>query len=257
MKTVDAAVDDLLSVALAAHRGLDHWRRFGSVSANLVTAGQLWDIKGIGQEDTRRHIQVSLRTEWLSLAPFGDPSWRMVFTPSRVAIRARDGRLVAERMDPRSSFAGHELNTPWDPLHRAYWNGYTLWTYLTTPFLLAEPGFEISVIPPWHESDEVWSGLRARFPSRIASHSAEQDFYFGEDHLLRRHDYRVDVAGGFAAAHYVSDYVESSGLKFPTKRRAYMRDERLQPIRERLMIAIDFDHLELDRADVYETVREA
>ena len=148
MKTVDAAVDDLLSVALAAHGGLDHWRRFGSVSANLVTAGQLWDIKGIGQEDTRRHIQVSLRTEWLSLAPFGDPSWRMVFTPSRVAIRARDGRLVAERMDPRSSFAGHELNTPWDPQHCAYWNGYTLWTYLTTPFLLAEPGFEISVIPP-------------------------------------------------------------------------------------------------------------
>jgi len=36
-----------------------------------------------------------------------------------------------------------------------------------------------------------------------------------------------------------------------------MRDERLQPIRERLMIAIDFDHLELDRADVYETVLEA
>src|SRR5215831_6414407 len=111
MKTVDAAVDDLLSVALAAHGGIDHWRRFGSVSANLVTAGQLWDIKGIGQEDTRRHIQVSLRTEWLSLAPFGDPSWRMVFTPSRVAIR-EVGRLRHEVVPGAAGIIGERGAAP-------------------------------------------------------------------------------------------------------------------------------------------------
>jgi hypothetical protein len=36
-----------------------------------------------------------------------------------------------------------------------------------------------------------------------------------------------------------------------------MRDERLQPIRERLLIAIDFDHLELDHSDVHETMQGA
>jgi hypothetical protein len=30
-----------------------------------------------------------------------------------------------------------------------------------------------------------------------------QNFYFGDDNLLRRHDYDVDVAGGFGAAQYV------------------------------------------------------
>lgn len=34
------------------------------------------------------------------------------------------------------TMAGHQMNTPWDPLHRAYFNGEAMWTYLTTPFLL-------------------------------------------------------------------------------------------------------------------------
>jgi hypothetical protein len=83
-------------------------------------------------------------------------------------------------------------------------------TYLTTPFLLAMPGFEVSEVDPWREGDERWRVLRARFPDEgderwrvlrarfpdsIASHSPVQHFYFGEDFLLRRHDYDVDVAG--------------------------------------------------------------
>ncbi len=43
------------------------------------------------------------------------------------------------------------------------------------------------------------------FPGRVASHSQLQEFYFDSDFLLRRHDYRVDVAGGFAAIQYVYD----------------------------------------------------
>jgi hypothetical protein len=243
MKSEHMDVDDLLSEVWEAHGGLGRWRSFATVGADLVTGGQLWDVKGVGQDDKRRYVQVALQAQWMSLAPFGDPSWRMVFTPSRVAIERQDGGVVAERLDPRSSFAGHELDTPWDPLHRAYFNGYALWTYLTTPFLLAGEGFESVQIAPWRDGDRLWRGVRVKFPSHIESHSPEQDFYFGEDFLLRRHDYRVDVAGGFPAAHYVSDYVEADGLLMPTKRRAYMRDERLQPIRERLMIAIDFDHV--------------
>jgi hypothetical protein len=46
-----------------------------------------------------------------------------------------------------------------------------------------------TVSTPW------WRGLRARFPDRIASHSKAQDFYFGEDFLLRRHDYNLEIAG--------------------------------------------------------------
>lgn len=61
-----------------------------------------------------------------------------MFTPQRISIEKLDGRVVAERRAPKDSFAGHQMNTPWDELHRAYFNGEALWTYLTTPFLLAE-----------------------------------------------------------------------------------------------------------------------
>ena len=83
------------------------------------------------------------------------------------------------------------------------------------------------------------------FPAEIASHSRNQDVYFGSDFLLRRHDYQVEASGGFAAAQYVSENVIVQGIVFPTKRRAYMRDENLLPIHDKLMVAIDISNLRL------------
>ena len=53
--------------------------------------------------------------------------------------------------------------------------------------------------------------------------------------MLRRHDYSVNIAGGFGAAQLTSDYVEANGIRLPTKRRAYTRG----PILEMLMVSID------------------
>src|SRR5262245_66624958 len=131
-------------------------------------------------------VTASLHEEFASVRPFGQPNWRTSFRPDRVAIETTDGDVVKERSEPRKSFSGHTMNTPWDPLHRAYFNGYALWTYLTTPFFMAMPGFEIREIDPIIEGEEAWHGLRARFPSQYASHSEQQDFYFGSDFLLRR-----------------------------------------------------------------------
>src|SRR5262249_17884113 len=101
------------------------------------------------------------------------------------------------------------------------------WTYLTTPFFFAMDGFSAEEIKPWQEQNELWRGLRVTFPPDIASHSKKQDFYFGPDFLLRRHDYHVNASGGFAAAQYVSAAVTVEGITLPTKRRAYMRGEDL------------------------------
>jgi hypothetical protein len=120
-----------------------------------------------------------------------------------------------------------------------------MWTYLTTPFFMAMPGFKVSEIAPWQEGSQRWSGLRVEFPAQIASHSRFQDFYFGDDFLLRRHDYHVEVAGGFAAAQYIGEYVDVQGLRFPTRRRAYLRGEDRQPLRERLMVSIDLSEFRL------------
>ena len=117
-------------------------------------------------------------------------------------------------------FAGHQMNTWWDPLHRAYFNGEALWTYLTTPFLLAMEGVRVEETESWQEGEETWRVLRAYFPGSIGTHSLVQDFFFGEDLTLRRHDYSVNIAGGFAAAQLTSDYAVANGILLPTKRRA-------------------------------------
>jgi hypothetical protein len=238
-------LDDLLAQVINAHGGLARWNNFDSVTTTLLTGGGLWALKGLVQDANPREMTVALHAETASVAPFGQPDWRTAFEPDRVAIETTSGETVRERVDPRASFAGHTMNTPWDPLHRAYFNGYAMWTYLTTPFFMAMPGFEVAELPPWQEGGERWRGLRVRFPDHIASHSKEQDFYFGDDLLLRRHDYHVDVAGGFPAAQYVHDIVDVQGLRFPTKRRAYLRGPDLQPVLDLLLVSIDLSNFRL------------
>jgi hypothetical protein len=175
--------------------------------------------------------------------PYGAPDQRTLFTPDRIAIEKLNGTVVAERKAPRDSFAGHQMQTPWDSLQRAYFNGEAVWTYLTTPFLLAMDGVQVEETQEWHEGGETWHVLRAYFPGSIETHSLVQDFFFGEDDLLRRHDYSVNIAGGFPAAQLTSEYVMAGGIRLPTKRRAYTRGPDRRPITDMLMVSIDFSEV--------------
>jgi hypothetical protein len=236
----------LLDEVLLAHGGLDNWRQFSRAQATIVTGGQLWAIKGQPQDPLPRRMSVALDHEWASVRPFGADDQKSDFTPHRVAIEKLDGRVVSERHDPRASFDGHEFATPWDPLQRAYFNGYAMWTYLTTPFLLALEGVSVREIAPVVDDGQTWVGLQATFPADIATHSTIQEFYFGDDRLLRRHDYRVEVAGAFPAVQYTYDIVEADGIKLPSRRRAYRADDQGNAIDDQLMVAIDFSDISFE-----------
>jgi hypothetical protein len=184
--------------------GSNRWSKFETVEASIVTGGQLF---GMPQDSTPRRMLVATTREWASVTPYGADDQRTDFTATRIAIEKIDGTVVKERLRPSEHAEGRAVDAPWDALDRAYFNGYALWTYLTTPFHFAMPGFDVEEIAPWHERDESWRGLRVTYPPVIASHSRQQDFYFGSDFLLRRHDYHVEASGGFAAAQYVFDPV--------------------------------------------------
>jgi hypothetical protein len=169
-----------------------------------------------------------------------------MFTPERIAIEKLDGTVVSERHAPRDSFAGHQMSTPWDALHRAYFNGEALWTYFTTPFLLAMDGVHVEEVEPWQEGAESWHVLRAQFPGSIETHSLIQDFFFDTDLKLRRHDYSVNIAGGFPAAQLTSDYIVADGIYLPSKRRAYTRGPDRRPITEMLMVSIDISEVRFE-----------
>jgi len=240
-------MNQLLANVLDAHGGLSRWNNYQKVEASIVTGGAFFALKGMLQDATPRRMSVWLHEERSSVLPFGAPDQRTMFTPERIAIEKLDGTVVAERHAPKDSFAGHQMSTPWDPLHRAYFNGEAVWTYLTTPFVLAMDGVQVEETEPWREGAETWRVLRAYFPSSIETHSLLQDFFFGEnDFMLRRHDYNVNIAGGFPEAQLTSNYGTANGIHFPTRRRAYTRGPDRRPIEEMLMVSIDFSDVQFE-----------
>jgi hypothetical protein len=106
-------------------------------------------------------ITVDLRGEKASPWPFGPSDRRSRFEPHRVALEDANGNVIEELAQPRSSFKGHTLETPWSDLQLAYFAGTALWTYLNTPFLLARPGVESEELEPWQEVGETWLFQRA------------------------------------------------------------------------------------------------
>jgi hypothetical protein len=235
-------MNELLRRALAAHGGLDRFDRFQHVTAVVAIGGALWSLKG-RPERSSVHVTVDLHQERAVFAPFGPPNHHAVFTPQRLTVETTEGAVVQERIDPRDHFAGHTRETPWDDLDQLYFSGYAMWTYLTAPFCLSWPGFAVTEIEPWQEENESWRRLSVTFPPQIASHSMQQTFYFDAEGVLRRHDYEVEVAGNFPAAHYLFEYESVSGFLVATQRRVFPRQPDNRPARNVVTIAIDLEHV--------------
>ena len=147
-------MNDLLSQIIRHHGGMERRQGYEKVEATIVSGGGLFSLKGLPQDATPRRMTAWLHEERSSVTPFGAPDQRTMFTPDRVAIEKLDGTVVIERLAPADSFAEHRMETPWDPLRRAYFNGEALWTYLTTPFLLAMDGVEVDEMETWNEGAE-------------------------------------------------------------------------------------------------------
>jgi hypothetical protein len=235
-------MNDLLETVIEAHGGLERWNQLNSVSARLMQGGGLWALKGQAGVLDDVVVTASLHEEKASHRPFGAADRHSSFTPERVAIETGDGTVVEALDQPRVSFAGHAFETPWSTLQLAYFVGYAMWTYLTQPFTFAMPGFQTSELEPWDEAGQHWRRLRVIWPSYLATHSTEQTLYF-DDGLLARHDYDVEVSGGTNAAHYVSDYVDVSGIRVPTKHRIFPRTPDGHSVAEPLVVSIDLSEI--------------
>src|SRR5260370_5103623 len=213
MKSTSKAVEqDLAQFAIEAHGGLERWKRFTTLSVHGINGGVLWGAKGKAGVLDDVTITVDLQTEKVSHWPFGSPDRRSRFEPQRVALENAKGEVVEELLQPRSSFKGHTLETPWSDLQLAYFAGCAMWTYLNTPFLLVKPGVESESLEPCRDSGETWRRLKVRFPTEIATHSAEQTFDFDRQGLLQNHHHSLAITHSTHAAHYVSDLKEFSGI---------------------------------------------
>ncbi|MGW2933110.1 hypothetical protein ACWDA7_14870 [Streptomyces sp. NPDC001156] len=220
-------MNDLLDHVLAAHGGRDRWSQIDLIQADVTLHGPFWAVRGFSEKPFRERLTLDSRRELIRFSPWADPEHDVLLRAEddRVELRAAaDDTVLESRSGIRSTYAGYDLTSPWESLQVGYFIGYAMWNYLTTPFLFTYPGVASREVEPWTENGEVWRRLHVRFPQSLATHCAEQTFYFGDDGLLRRLDYNVDVNVGVAVAHYVGAYEEFSGIQVPTRRRVHRRN---------------------------------
>lgn len=230
---------DLLTTAIEAHGGMARYHRYTSATVHFRLGGSLWRLKGREGILSHAGVRLDLHRQHASHYPFTAPHLRTSLTAERVAVETVGGDVKAERFDPRASFPS--VHAPWDDLHVAYFAGYAMWTYLTSPFTFASPGFTTVELPPATGEAEAWRRLQVTFPDHIATHCREQVFHFDADGLLRRHDYTPEVINAGPAAHYPSEYREFDGIMVPTRRRVFRRGEDGTVSRDTALVTIDIE----------------
>ncbi len=216
---------ELLEQAIAAHGGLELWTSAEEVGVRVSSGGLAFASKLQGHAVRDVWARISTREQHVSLSPFPRPGRRGILLPDgTVRIETDGGETLEVRERAREAFAGFRHKLWWDRLDILYFATYALWTYISTPFVLASPGYEVRELDPWVESDERFRRLAVTFPEHIHTHSREQVFYLDATGLIRRHDYTAEPLGGRArAAHYCFDHQSFDGLVVPTLRRVYPR----------------------------------
>jgi hypothetical protein len=235
---------DLLNMAVEAHGGLDRWSAVKTIDVELSITGAIWHVKG--RPDVLRDIAMRVEAgRERVVTTFADKDVRTTFEPDRVLIEQKDGTLIENRDNPERSFTDQPAEAPWDDVQVAYFSGEALWTYLNTPFLYTQPGFETEEIAPIEADGEKWRRLKVTFPDRVKSHTREQISCFGPDGLLRRHDYTVDILGGATGLNFALDYMNVDGIMIPRQRRVYAYEGDYQIVKDPVLVAIDMTKVTL------------
>lgn len=235
-------MSNLLSELIEAHGGQSRWSEIKNVETAASIRGGLWTRKGWPDALIDTHVSIETERQVTTYAPFVEKGQSSYFSPERVAILS-GGRTVQERSNPRESFVGHSVPTPWDLLHLAYFSGYAIWNYLVAPFMFAYPGISTEEIDPWNDGSVSYRRLKVTFPDSFATHCPVQTFYVGQDGLLARMDYEAAVTGGIPTAHFMSEYKKFDGIAVPTQRRACARRPDGTADIDRATVLIDLSHV--------------
>jgi hypothetical protein len=216
---------ELVQQAIAAHGGFDLWESASEISVRVSSGGLAFATKLQGSAVRDVDARVSTRDQHVILSPYPQPGQRGVLEQDgTVRIETDAGDAVCVREGARSAFADVRHKLWWDKLDILYFATYAIWTYVSSPFVFAREGYEVSELQPWEENGERWRRLAVSFPESVHTHSRRQVFYLDSSGLIRRHDYTAEPIGRWArAAHYCLEHRAFDGLMVPTRRRVYPR----------------------------------
>ena len=179
-------------------------KRFSTLQLSID--GELFSKVGPASRFKDIVAEGSTQSQSVRFSGFADPGKFGVYEPDYVTIESPEGNVLHGWRNPNQMFRGLAQETPRDELYLVFSCGFSVWNYMTTPFLLTHPDVKVEELPTWQERDQPWRRLRAVFPPNIVTHSREQTFYFDEAGLQRRTDH--DLLG----THVRALFVGASGL---------------------------------------------
>lgn len=207
----------LLDDAIEASGGLARWNALERFTLQLSIDGALFSRVGQAGRFKEMVAEGSTRNQSVRFSGFADPGKCGLYQPDCVTVESPEGNVLMTWQNPHQAFRDHARHAPWDELYLVFFCGFSVWNYLTIPFLLAHPDVEVEELVPWREHDQLWRRLRAVFPPAFVTHSSEQIFYFDDQGLQRRTDH--DLLDS-KVAHYSWAHQSFSGIVVPTLRRS-------------------------------------
>ena len=201
---------------VAAHGGWAAWSAVERIDFELTQfSGALLFLKGYPRSFVRPGRVSVLPHE--RVVTFEYPTHRDKFEDGRVTFGVEQQVLANGRV----AFSGATFER-WHALHATYFFGYAWANYLSYPFILPNHQLLRCDVRPRSSSFTI------AFNSTFHTHSEVQEFYFGPDHLLRRHDYRAALAGPLVyGAHLTQRYTAHQGLQVALTRIVFPRAGRV------------------------------
>jgi len=207
----------LLDDVIEASGSMPRWNRLQRFTLHLSIRGTLFSHVGRAREFKELIAEGSTRTQSVRFTGLTRGEKRGTYRPDSITIENLDGQVLRTWLNPNLQFLDHGNDPLADDLHLVFFCGFSIWNYLTTPFLLARPDVTVEELSPWRENDQTWRRLRALFPPYIVTSSPEQIFYFDENSLQRRLDH--DLLG-MQVADYSWAHQAFSDVLIPTHRRS-------------------------------------
>lgn len=228
----------LLDKVIAAHGGMTNWNKCQSANATASIRGPFCQDGPLG---ISQRVTAIIHRNRVTVEPLGCIDCLSDLDSNRLSVVRSDGTAVTSLEDVR--LVHLQFKPPLAPLTGVLMTCSTVRSLLTSPFMLATGGVEISELVPWNEAGRQWRVLRAEFPPELSTPARVQDYFFDADFLLRRHDYHVDGGSGITVSELVTEYVDVHGLRMPTTLTGYPRRPDLTPDTARELISIEISNL--------------
>lgn len=237
---------------IEAHGGAALWSRLDAVRVRLAFGGTGFRVKLL-KVPVRGTITIERAGQHATLDPYPSAGRRGVFEGSEVRIESADGRVLSRCLEPRRAFRDARHFLWWDALDLLYFAGYAMWTYISVPFVLTGPGYELRQAGTWEEGGQTWRKLHVRFPPGIHTHSRDQVVYADERGRIWRQDYTAEPFGTWAkAANYSTAHQDFGGLVVPARRRVHVRRADGMPRPHPILVWINVEDVAIVARDQVE-----